>query len=207
MSATTGETLPLESGNRPTRADFHRRYCAQPNIRAELVQGVVYVASPLRYTRHSRPHRLAIVWLDAFASRAPDIDLAIDATVILGPGSEVQPDVCLFRLSACRLRVREDDCLEGAPKLVFEVAASSASYDLHDKLEAYWRAGVLEYVVWQVLDRQVAWFDLIDGRYVRREPDAHGVIESRTFPGLRLDVAAMLAEDRAAVLAALESNA
>lgn len=203
MTAITAETPPLESGDRLTRAEFHRRYCAQPNLRAELVQGVVYVASPLRFNRHSRPHRLAIVWLDAYASQSPGIELAIDATVILGPKSEVQPDVCLFRPSADRLRVRADDYLEGTPDLVLEIAASSASYDLHDKLEAYRRAGVPEYVVWRTIDRQIDWLDLVDGRYVRREPDEHGMIESRTLPGLRLNVAAMLAENRAAVLAAV----
>lgn len=83
------------------------------------------------------------------------------------------------------------------------MAASSASYDLHDKLEDYRRAGVPEYVVWRTIDRAIDWFDLIDGRYVRREPDEHGIIESRTFPGLRLNLAAMVAEDRAGVLAAL----
>lgn len=203
MATSTHAFVPLESGDRLARAEFHRRYCAQPNIRAELVQGVVYVASPLRYDRHARQHRLAIVWLDTFTARTTEIELAIDATVILGPDSEVQPDVCLFRPAAGRVRLREDGYLEGAPDLVFEVAASSASRDLHDKLEAYRQAGVPEYVVWQVIDGQIAWFDLVDGRYVRREPDEHGIIESRVFLGLRLDVAAMVAEDRAGVLAAL----
>jgi hypothetical protein len=36
----------LESGDRLSREDFHRRYSALPNTRAELVEGVVYVASP-----------------------------------------------------------------------------------------------------------------------------------------------------------------
>jgi Uma2 family endonuclease len=208
MATVAHPLVPLESGDRLSRAQFHRRYCARPDIkRAELVEGVVYVASPLRYDRHSRQHRQAIVWLDAFASRTPDLELAIEATVILGEKSEVQPDVCLFRPSAQRLRLREDGYLEGAPDLVFEVAASSASYDLHDKLEAYRQAGVPEYIVWRTVDRAIDWFDLVDGRYVRREPDARGIIESRTFPGLRLNVAAMLAEDRAAMLAALEPTA
>jgi Uma2 family endonuclease len=50
--------------------------------------------------------------------------------------------------------------VEGAPELVVEVTASRASYDLHDKLEAYRRNGVREYLVWRVDDRAVDWFVL-----------------------------------------------
>ncbi len=80
---------------------------------------------------------------------------------------------------------------------------SSASYDLHDKMEAYRRAGVEEYIVWQVLEERIDWFRLRAGRYERLSHDAHGIIASEVFPGLRLDIRAMLAGVRAAVLAAL----
>ena len=73
------------------------------------------------------------------------------------------------------------------------MAASSASYDLHDKMEAYRSAGVPEYVVWLVLEQRIVWFHLRDGTYVPVEPDADGVVTSRLFPGLRLNIAAMLA--------------
>jgi Uma2 family endonuclease len=204
MAISTSAPVALESGDRLTREEFHRRYCARPDIgKAELVQGVVYVASPTRFQHHAEPHRLVIVWLDAYAAPRPQMKLAIEATVFLGPNSEVRPDACLFRPSSGGVRITEDDYLEGAPDLVVEIAASSASYDLHDKLEDYRRAGVLEYIVWRTLDRQIDWFSLVNGQYVRRQPDEHGVIESEVFPGLRLVVPAMLAEDRAAVLSAL----
>jgi Uma2 family endonuclease len=89
--------------------------------------------------------------------------------------------------------------------LVVEVAASSASYDLHDKKEAYRRAGVPEYVVWRVIDRAVDWFVLRDGVYIRLEPDAVGVIESVRLPSPRLSVPALLAGDRAALVATLQA--
>jgi Uma2 family endonuclease len=44
--------------------------------------------------------------------------------------------------------------LEGAPELIVEIAASTASYDLHDKLRAYRRNGVREYLVWVVLEEE-----------------------------------------------------
>jgi Uma2 family endonuclease len=58
-------------------------------------------------------------------------------------------------------------------------------------------------VVWQVLDREIRWFRLREGEYVRVQPDAEGAIESTAFPGLRLAVAAMLTGDFSMVLAAL----
>ena len=57
--------------------------------------------------------------------------------------------------------------------------------------------------MWRVLDNALDWFDLRDGDYVRRGPDEHGVIESRIFPGLRLNVPRLLAGDYAGVLAEL----
>jgi len=130
----------------------------------------------------------------------------VDTTVYLGPDSEVQPDVILFREPAAPgdARFRDDDYVEGAPQLVVEVAASSASYDLHDKLRLYEAVGVAEYAVWRVLDAQFDWFRPREGVFVRVEPDARGVIESSAFPGLRLNIAKMLAGDMAAVIAELD---
>lgn len=50
-----------------------------------------------------------------------------------------------------RSSIRPDD-FEGAPERIVELAASSASYDLYDKLQVYRRNGVQEYLVWQVYD-------------------------------------------------------
>lgn len=183
-------------------------YCLRPDIRkAELVQGVVYVASPLRSECHGEPHSLAALWLGTFAARTPGLRVSIDPTLYLGDDSEVQPDIILFREPAAGTAVQRtpDGYLAGAPELVMENAASSASYDLHDKRDAYRRAGVPEYVVWRGLDGQIDWFRLHGGAYVRVEPDERGIIESATFPGLRLSVPAMLAGDRAAILAALDT--
>ena len=196
----------LESGDRLTREEFHRRYCRRPDIRkAELIDGVVYVASPARWDKHGTHQSLAVSWLRVYSIGRPDLGVGDGDTVFLAGGHEVQPDAFLFRLSGpgAGARVTEEGYIEEAPELVFEVAASSASYDLHDKLEAYRRAGVQEYIVWRVLDEQIDWFRLRAGAYVRVEPDDHGMIESEVFPGLRLSVHSMLAGDTAGVLAAL----
>lgn len=209
MTTTRAAPVMLESGDRLSREEFHRRYCARPDIKkAELVLGVVYVPSPLRSEFHGEPHAVAVFWVSAYALRFPDLRISIDPTLILDDESEVQPDTVLFREPAggSRMHRTADGYLEGAPELVMEVAASSVSYDLHDKLEAYRRAGVPEYVVWRVMDGAIDWFRLQGGEYVRIEADAGGVIESRVFPGLRLSVPAMLAGDRAAIVAALDAG-
>jgi Uma2 family endonuclease len=207
--ATTPKTMPvLESGDRLSREEFHRRYCGRPDIRkAELVRGVVYVASPARAEMHGGPVGLVAFWLNAYRIKVPGLRVAVDSTVFLSPESELQPDVLLYRRPAIDsgARLNDEGYIEGAPELIVEVAASSASYDLHDKMEAYRLAGVPEYIVWLALEGQILWFHLRDGTYVPVEPDADGVITSRLFPGLRLNVAAMLAGDAAAVLAALNT--
>jgi Uma2 family endonuclease len=206
MSTLTEGPPVLESGDRLTREEFHQRYCARPDIKkAELVNGVVYVASPLSLRRHGEPHGLIALWLRAFVAKTPGLRFGDNATVYLDAATEVQPDLFVFwdppRGDGARETV--DGYVQGPPLLVVEVAASSASYDLHDKKEAYRRAGVPEYVVWRIVDRLIDWFHLRDGEYVRLEPDEDGVIESVVLPGLRLPLDKMLAGDDKGVLAAI----
>lgn len=214
MAAPRTIPPPLESGDHLSQDEFHRRYLEHPEIkRAELVNGVVYVSSPVGI-EHAEPHGQAVGWLYVFRARTPSVHLSDNGTVFLPTGDEVQPDACLYRLEPAgniRLVKRREgkhtvEYLEGAPEFVFEVAASSASYDLHSKKRAYERSGVLEYVVWLIYERQIRWFDLKEGHYVEVEPDEHGVIESAVFPGLRLAVEKMLSGDDAGVLAALDAG-
>jgi Uma2 family endonuclease len=99
--------------------------------------------------------------------------------------------------------IRTTSAIEGPPEFVFELAASSAAYDLHEKKDLYRSFGVIEYVVWQLYENRLDWFRLKDGEYSTVDPDADGIIESVTFPGLRLAVDKLLAGDAAGVIAAL----
>lgn len=200
---------PLESGDRLTRAEFERRYEAMPHIKkAELIEGVVYMVTPVRHKSHSRPHAYVIGWLFAYCAATPGVDLGDNATVRLDAENEIQPDAFL-RLDperGGRSRLSEDDYVEGAPELIIEIAATSAAYDLHDKLKVYRRNGVQEYVVWQVYDKRLDWLRLEEGKYVPLEADEHGIIHSQVFPGLRLDVTALLKGDLASVLVELQKG-
>lgn len=201
--------LPLESGDRLTRHEFERRYIAMPQVKkAELIEGVVYVASPLRFRSHGQPHGDLITWLGTYKVFTPGIELGDNATVRLDLENEPQPDIILLvdaHLGG-QARISQDDYIEGAPELVAEIAASSAAIDLHDKKRAYRRNGVKEYLVWQVLDNKIDWFSLQNDEYVSLESDADGVIKSLVFPGLWLDVTALLTGEMRKVLAVLQQG-
>lgn len=202
MVTRTDAPVSLESGDHLTREEFHSRYLARPDIKkAELIEGVVYVPSPVRFDRHAEQTGAVLLWLGTYAIRTPGVRFGSDGTLLLDGGNEPQPDAVLWRPASGAARLTDEGYLEGAPQLVVEVAASSVSYDLHEKKEAYRRNGVGEYIVWRVLDAAIDWFRLKDGTYARIEPGADGVIESEQFPGLRLQVAGMLAGDLTAVLA------
>jgi Uma2 family endonuclease len=191
----------LENGDRLTRQEFERRYQALPQIKkAELIEGVVYVPSPLRFEKHAKPHACIIGWLALYSAATPGVDLADNATVRLDWDNEPQPDALLRITTGGRSHINEDDYVEGAPELIAEIASSSASYDLHDKLTAYRRNGVQEYIVWQVYDRKLDWFSLQNGQYVNLVPDQEGVIQSQVFPGLNLPVEALLSGNLQQVL-------
>ncbi len=199
---------PLENGARLSRAEFERRYEAMPRVKkAELIEGVVYMPSPVRNS-HSRAHAHIIGWLVYYCSLTPNIDLGDNATVRLDTDNEVQPDALLRIETALggASRISDDDYIEGAPELVVEIAASSASYDLHDKKNVYRRNGVQEYLVWRVYDEALDWFRLQEGEYHRLEPGEDGIIRSQVFPGLHLDAEALLAGDLGAVLSAVRAG-
>jgi Uma2 family endonuclease len=200
---------PLESGDRLSRHEFERRYIAMPHLKkAELIEGVVYVSSPLRFKSHGQPHGDLIIWLGTYKVSTPGVELGDNATVRLDLDNEPQPDVLLLideRLGG-QAKISEDDYIEGAPELVAEVAASSASNDLYDKKRAYRRNGVQEYIVWQILENKVDWFSLQNDEYVTLEADANGVIKSRIFPGLWLDMTALLTREMTKVLAVLQQG-
>jgi hypothetical protein len=53
---------PLVNGDRLTQPEFHRRYEAMPpNTRAELIGGIVYMASPLRNPHGKGSYHLSVV--------------------------------------------------------------------------------------------------------------------------------------------------
>jgi Uma2 family endonuclease len=199
--------LPLENGDRLSQPEFHDRYLSMPHLKkAQLIEGVVYMPSPVRSRSHGQPHAMIIGWLSNYWVATPGVDLNDNATVLLDGDNEPQPDALLRIENGGNSRITEDDYVQGAPELIVEIAASSASYDLHDKKKAYRRNGVQEYIVWQIHKKRLYWFRLEKGKYVSIKPDENGVVHSVVFPGLRLAVTALLDGDLAQVMAVLQSG-
>jgi Uma2 family endonuclease len=195
---------PLENGDRLTRPEFEQRYEAMPHLKkAELIEGVVYMPSPVRHEGHGRQHSDLNCWLGTYRASTPGLEASDNATVRLDLDNEPQPDMLLRIANGGQSQVDADGFIEGPPELVAEVASSSVAYDLHQKLDIYRRHGVREYIVWRTQDNAIDWFVLRDGRYNRLLPDEKKVYKSEVFPGLWLNTSAMLQGDLAAVLKVL----
>jgi Uma2 family endonuclease len=205
MATPAVRALPaLQPGDRLTREEFERRYDAMPEAtKAELIEGIVYMTFAVRIDFHAEPHSIMVLWAGTYAVGHPDLQTGDNGTLRLDNDNEVQPDALLRRREGGTSRVSADNYVEGPPELVIEISASTVSIDLHTKKDVYRRSGVGEYIVWRVADGAIDWFDLVRGQYELRAPDADGIVESRQFPGLRLDVPALLRGDLAAVLAAV----
>lgn len=199
----------LKEGDRLTREEFERRYDAMPHLKiAELIEGVVHMPSPVRHVEHGKPHGIITTWIGTYCLSTPLTDFSNNATIRLDEINDPQPDAVLFIAEAAggRAGIGQDRYIEGAPELIVEVSASTTPYDLQDKLHAYERNGVREYVVWRTEDGELDWFRLRGKKYVRVRPNDKGIIESPVFPGLRLHVSSLLNGNLKKVLSELQKG-
>jgi Uma2 family endonuclease len=190
---------PLENGDHLTVAEFERRYEAMPYLKkAELIEGVVFMPSPVSDDLHATPHFDLIGWLAIYRLLTPGVVGGDNSSLRLQLGESMpQPDAYLRILPECggQAAVGKDGYVRGAPELVAEVAASSASYDLHEKLRAYQRNGVREYIVWRTLDHTIDWFILRESRFQALATDKEDLFKSKNLPGLWLNAGALITAD------------
>ena len=194
--------LPLESGDRLHSREFLRRFESMLELKkAELVEGIVVMGSPVSHI-HAKPDGIIHYWLAHYAAQTPDVECLPNVTVILDPENTVQPDALLRILPSKggKTTINEKGYLVGPPELIVEIAASSVSIDSHDKLRAYCRNRVPEYLIWLVSERRLKWFVLEDDTYIEISPDAQGMLRSRICPGLVLPIEGALRCDAAAVV-------
>lgn len=205
-AALPPEVPELHTGDRMTREEFHRIYEQMPeDFKAELIGGIVYVASPLKRA-HGTTHPFLSTVLCAYTANTPGVETGDNTTILLGEEGEPQPDLYLRILPEYRGQsgTTSDDYVKGAPELVAEIAHSSRAIDLHRKRDDYTRYGVLEYLVLCLREKQLRWFDLRGDRELQAAAD--GIFRMRTFPGLWIHGDALLKKSYRRLMAVLEQG-
>lgn len=186
----------LHSGDNMMRKEFHEAYGRMSeDFRAELIGGIVFVASPLKKS-HARAHSRLSSAFDTYEGYTPGVENSDNATVILGDLDEVQPDLtlCIMPEYNGQTQTTIDDYISGAPELIAEIAHSSRSIDLNGKKARYAYAGVIEYIVVCLRPMKLHCFDLKTNTPLSIDND--GVFRSRVFPGLWLHEESLLKLDR-----------
>jgi len=197
----------LYAGQRLDRDEFYRRIedweqSGKSLRRIERLEGVVYMSAAIRTPQHGIPHAIIMTWLGTYAALTPGLDPIGPATLRIDDDNDPESDAIL------RIRpefggqseIDSQGYIDGAPELLVEVTASTTERDLQTKFEIYRRNGVLEYLVWETIAEEFHWFVLENGEYHRLLPDENQQLRSRVFPGLWLDVPAVLGGKLAQVL-------
>src|SRR6266852_6884965 len=195
MAVVERTTKPLVDGERLTVDEFLRRWEEQPDLKlAELIEGVVYLPSPVG-SAHGSHHFLTAGWLMYYSAGAKGCGGGAEGTWLMR-GSAPQPDVHLRILPEYGGQSHDEKGLSvGAPELAVEVSGSSARLDLGPKRDLYATAGVREYIVVLIDEKRGLWLRLEDGAYREIGPDADGILRSQIFRGLWLDPKALLDHD------------
>jgi hypothetical protein len=200
---------PLEQGERLTRDEFERRYEAVPKLKkAELIEGIVYIPSPIGTIRYGSSRAELIGWLGVYGAFTPGVRVCARATIRLDLDNEPQPDATMYIRAAFGGQARIDDegFLTGGPELVADVVPPNASSARNAKLRVYRRNNVREYIIWRVEDQAIDWFILHQGQYAQLERASDGLLRSEQFAGLWLDPDALLRFDLARVFQVVQQG-
>jgi Uma2 family endonuclease len=197
---------PLRPGDRLSQAEFHRRYEGYPeDVKFELIAGVVHMASPARTPHGSHGPLLSFI-LTTYAFATQGTQVLADVTTILGEQSELQPDLCLRILTDYGGQTHEDaeQYLHDGPELVAQISHSTLTLDLGVRRADCQQAGVAEYIVVDIPNQQLHWFDLQSDRLIN--PTQGGIARSRVFPGLWIDPVALFAGDGQRITEAIQQG-
>lgn len=196
----------LVTGDRMDVGEFLRRWEELPELKkAELIDGSVYVPSPVTL-EHARRDKRILWWLTQYSDATPGCECGENGTWLM-LDSAPQPDAFLRILPSHGGQSRDvDQYCAGAPELAVEICATSTEVDFGPKLRLYQRAGVREYITVETLVKRIVWRLLDQGAYFIQGIPADGILRSRVFPGLWLDVAGFWVDDGANMLATLNAG-
>ena len=116
MTPTVATRTVLENGAVMARAEFHELYEQCEDLhRVELIEGVVYMPSPIMILGHADEQGLMLDWLSAYAASHPGVKHSPPGTVLMDDENEPEPDAMLYRVTPNRYK---DGYLKGAPELI-----------------------------------------------------------------------------------------
>lgn len=159
--------------------------------------------SPMRFVQHGQPQAAINAWLGFYAAHTSGVHCGGSSTLKIDESNEYEPDGMLF-YDKGQVVIAEDGYLQGVPELVVEVAASTVAIDSTVKFEVYESKGVKEYLLWNTVATEITWYHRSKEKFVPLKADREGILKSKAFPGLWLNVAAMLGFDQKAVLKTLQ---
>lgn len=219
MNAALLGVPPLRDGDGLEADEFLRRYAIDQTVHtAELLQGIVYITrrkvrrgcsesiEPGITVGQGTVRGALSACLGVYAAYTPGVEGANRVTTVFSPRTCLEPDSMLRVLPECGglSTIGTDNFVHGTPELLAEISFTSGARDFGKKLDAYEADSVPEYLVWRTAEKEVHWFTLKRKKYVALTPHADGTLRSERFPGLWLDVPALLAGDMAKVLATLQ---
>jgi hypothetical protein len=158
--------------------------------------------------QHGASRGLIVCGLGRYELDTGGVHALTGPTILLNGVNEPEPDAVLRIDEAYggTSRIGPGDFVQGPPELIAEVAYGGESIELHEKREEYAAAGVCEYVVILLREQALRCFRFQEGTYVDAAADADGVWRSSVFPGLWLNVDALLRLDGPVLLRTLEQG-
>lgn len=198
---------PLFEGDCLSSDEFLRRWEEMPDLkRAELIEGIVYMSSPVS-NHHDGCHVVLTSWLANYAAATPGCFPGLEGTWRMGPSNVPQPDLMLQILPEYGGQSTVEGLYHaGAPELIVEVAVSSYSRDFGVKKRLYERMGVREYLIALPRQRKLVCHRLTPTGFETFEPGTDGIFRSGMFPGLWLDMDALWKLDLARMNAGLQQG-
>ena len=99
------------------------------NVKAELIEGVVFMSSPVKAKNHGEPSAKIITWLGYYSAFTLGTSTAENVTLYIDADNEYQPDAVLRieREYGGNSFINDDDYLQGSPELLVEISASTIS--------------------------------------------------------------------------------
>ena len=186
----------LKEGMELSSAKFHELYLetGEKIRKAQLINGIVRMPSPVRIDGHERENCILNGLMLLYCARTNGLEPLGSCTIKLNSTNEIQPDFGLRNEKGGLSKV-ENGYVVGPVELVGEVSCSNVRRDTTSKFKAYEASGCKEYIICKPEEKEIVWYKLVSGNY-EEIVSVDGILKSQQFPGLHIDVHAVLTHNR-----------